>query len=800
MSTAYTRIVAGVILVLGAVLTGLGGYLASLGGSWFYLICGLAHLVAGLLVLFRRREGLWLYAAILVGTLAWAIWEAGLDWWSLGARGGLVVILGILLLAPWLQVRAQGWRARGPLAVAVLLCLIVAGLSMARDSRQLHGRLPAPGAAPADLADRAGEDWPAWGGSNHGDRYSRLTQVTPANVDRLEVAWTFRTGDIRGKGDPTETTYELTPLKIGETVYLCTPHDQVIALDARTGKPRWRFKPQTRQAPNLQHLTCRGVAYHADPAAGPAAECPQRIYFSTSDARLFAVDARTGAPCPGFGTGGAVNLRQGMPDPRPGFYYPTSPPTVARNLVIVGGEVTDNYSTFEPAGVIRAYDAVTGRLVWNWDPGRPDDTAPIGPGEVYKASSPNSWSVFSADEDLGMVYIPMGNPTPDVFAGFRPPIYDRFNASIVALDLATGKVRWVFQTVHHDLWDMDIGSQPSLVDLTTPSGVVPAIVAPTKRADIYVLDRRTGTPIFPVIERAAPKGAVQGDHTAPTQPFSAVSFLPEQWEGGVRLPTEPARERELWGVTLIDQALCRIWFRKLNYDGRFTPPSLEGTLVYPGNFGVFNWGSIAVDPVRQVAFMHPNYLAFVSRLIPHGKLNAEGKYPVMKDPAGRDRVLGPSEEHAVNPQYGTPFAADLGPFVSKLGLPCQAPPWGYVAGLDLRTGKVAWMHRNGTVRDNTPLPLPFKLGVPSLGGPLITAGGVGFITGTLDQYIRAYDMTTGEELWSDRLPAGAQANPMTYSAGGRQYVIAVAGGHGSLDTRAGDYIIAYALPAGPRRS
>lgn len=489
----------------------------------------------------------------------------------------------------------------------------------------------------------------------------------------------------------------------------------------------------------------------------------------TADARLIALDADTGEVCPSFGGDGSVNLWENMPNQKEGFYYSTSPPVITEGLIIVGGAVNDNVSTTDPSGVIRAYNIDTGELIWNWDAGNPEETEPLPPGETYTENSPNSWSISSVDEELGLVYVPIGNQPPDQWGGNRDPEAEQFSSSVVALDVETGQVRWVFQTVHHDLWDMDVPAQPTLVDLQIDGETVPALVQPTKQGDVYVLDRRTGEPVLPVTEVPAPQGAAPGDHTAPTQPVSALSFQPPALEG-----------RDMWGLTMIDQLLCRIQFHSLRYEGRYTPPSQGGTLVYPGNFGVFNWGGVAVDPVRQVMFGTPAYLAFTVKLIP--RENPTANYVSQGEPS-------------LNENYGAPFAVEMGPFMSPLGLPCQAPPWGYVAGADLRTGEIAWMHRNGTVRDLAPVPLPIKMGVPDLGGPIITGGGVAFMSGTLDYYVRAYDLTTGEQLWEDRLPAGGQATPMTYATeDGRQYLLVVAGGHGSLGTKAGDSIIAYSLP------
>ncbi len=770
-----------VFLLIGLALAFGGGWLLAIGGSWYYVLAALGFLVTAGLLLRRRPAALWVHALVVLATMAWAVWEVGFNWWQLAPRGDVVVPLGIWLLLPWITRRLTGGAAARPpgplhgggLAMAITLVLAVGlgGYAYLTPSNEQRGTLPE--AAVADFSALAegvppGE-WHAYGRTGAGRRYAPFDQITPANVDQLEIAWTYQSGDVRRPDDPNETTYEVTPLKIDDTLYLCTPHNFVIALDAETGEERWRFDPQVPDDTNRQHLTCRGVSYHVDPDAAEGASCAQRIFMPTADARLIALDARTGQVCPGFGQNGQIDLWENMPHVQSGFYYSTSPPVVTKGLIVIGGAVNDNVSTTEPAGVIRAYDVDTGALVWNFDPGQPGRTEPIPSGETYTPSTPNNWTISSVDEELGLVYVPLGNAPPDQFGGNRTPQDERFSSSIVALDLASGELRWVFQTVHHDLWDMDVPAQPSLVDLAMPEGTVPALVAPTKQGDIYVLDRRSGEPVLPVREVPAPQGAAPGDFTAPTQPVSALSFQPP-----------PLTEQDMWGGTMFDQLACRIAFRGYRYEGRYTPPSLQGSLVYPGNFGVFNWGGIAVDPVRQVLFATPSYLAFTSRLIP--RENEQENYVSEGEPG-------------LNENYGAPYAVELAPFTSPLGLPCQAPPWGYVAGADLRTGEIAWMHKNGTVRDRSPVPLPFEMGVPDLGGPIITAGGVAFMSGSLDYYVRAFDLTTGQELWRDRLPAGGQATPMSYAGSdGAQYLLVTAGGHGSLGTKAGDHFIAYRLP------
>jgi quinoprotein glucose dehydrogenase len=767
-----------VFALIGAALTIAGGYLAALGGSLYYVLAGLAFLVTAVLLALRRRAALPVYGVFILASLAWAVWEVGFDWWQLGPRGGVIVVLGLWLMLPAIRRRLV---SRGdvearpvsllPLAVPVLLTLVVAVYAMFQDPSDVAGRLPEERIATVASTVPDGE-WHQYGRTPLGQRFSPLDRITPANVSGLTEVWRFETGDKKLPQDVGETTYQVTPLKVGNRLFLCTPHNWALAIDATTGKQIWKYDSNVGLNPDRQHQTCRGVTYYKNPAAATGARCSERVFLPTSDARLIALDAATGTVCEDFADRGVLHLEAGMLYNPAGYYYSTSPPVIARGKIIVGGAVNDNYSVKEQSGVIRAFDVKTGALVWNWDSGNPDETAPIGPGEHYVTNSPNSWSVFSVDEDLGLIYIPLGNRVPDQFGGGRSPAVEKYSSSIVALDLETGHDRWVRQTVHHDLWDMDVPAQPVLLDIRRKDGSsVPALVGPTKQGDIYVLDRRTGEPIVPVREVPAPQGAVKGDFTAPTQPMSDLTFSPP-----------PLTEKDMWGITLFDQLACRIRFHQLRYEGRYTPPSLQGTLVYPGNFGTFNWGSVAVDPERQVMFGMPTYLAFTSRLVPRAEV----------PPKGQDEK---GSEQGLNRNEGAPYAVYMGPFLGPLKIPCQAPPWGYVTGVDLSTGKMAYKHRNGTVYDMTPLPLPFKLGVPGIGGPMITRGGVAFLAAAVDDYLRAYDVTTGRELWKGRLPAGGQATPMTYlDESGRQIVLIVAGGHGSVGTKPGDFVIAYALP------
>ncbi|MBP2572950.1 glucose/quinate/shikimate family membrane-bound PQQ-dependent dehydrogenase [Agrobacterium tumefaciens] len=770
-----------VLTLIGLGLFGFGSQLIMLGGSFYYVLSGLAFLLTAVLLFKRNRAALHVYAVFIVATLAWAIWEVGFDWWQLGPRGGIVILIGLWLLVPWVR-KPLGFASptglrygpnAWPLALSVLASIVVAGYSMAQDPHDTAGSLPqeTASATPAYGGNVPDGDWHQYGRTPYGQRYSPLTQVNVENVSQLKEAWRYQTGDVKLPDDVGETTYQVTPLKIGNTLYICTPHNWAIAIDAATGKEKWKYDPNVGLNPDRQHQTCRGVSYYAEPNAAEGTACAQRVYLPTSDARLIALDAATGQVCTSFADQGVLHLEQGMKYNPAGYYYSTSPPVIAAGKIIIGGAVNDNYSTQEQSGVIRAFDVNSGALVWNWDSGNPAKTEPIAAGETYTTNSPNSWSVFSYDEGLGLVYIPLGNQVPDQLGMGRSENVEKYSSSIVALDINTGKDRWVRQTVHHDLWDMDVPAQPVLLDITKDGQTIPALVGPTKQGDIYVLDRRTGEPLLPITEEPAPGGAIPEDFTSPTQPTTALSFKPE-----------PLQEKDMWGVSMFDQLACRIRFHQLNYKGRYTPPSLTGSIIYPGNFGTFNWGSVAVDPERQVMFGMPTYLAFTSQLVPRADI----------PPKGQDEK---GSEQGLNRNDGAPYGVFMGPFLGPLKIPCQAPPWGYVTGADLRTGDIAYKHKNGTVYDMTPLPLPFKVGVPGIGGPMITKGGVAFLGAAVDNYLRAYDLTTGKQLWEARLPAGGQATPMTYALeGGKQYVVMVAGGHGSVGTKPGDYVIAYTLP------
>lgn len=791
-SWVLTITVAG-FLLLGIVLGALGVRLATLDGSLYYLLFGLGLIAVAILLYRKHPAALWLYAVMLSLTTAWALSEVGVDFWQLLPRLDVWFALGIWLALPLVRRRLTASRApyaSAAVMVSLAIPFIVAIISLPREPTTIKGQLARgldavlPDATLGPDGDAPGE-WHSYGGTPFGQRYSPLRQITAKNVGNLQVAWEFHTGDLPGPDDPLEITNQVTPLKVKDTLYVCTPHSIVIAIDATTGREQWRFDPKIKSAngsfKQWEHMTCRGVSYHNDadyvPAdaslGGLSADCPRRLFLPTADARLIALDADTGRICKNFGENGTVQLLTDNLDGRmlPGGYYSTSPPAITKDLVIIGGHVSDNYSTHEASGVVRAFDVHNGHLVWNWDAGNPDETAPLPVGQHYTPNSPNVWSIMSVDEGLGLVYLPMGNQTPDAWGGQRTAGAEKYAAGVVALDIATGKVRWNYQFTHHDLWDKDVSAQPTLVDLKTPNGVQPALISTSKQGSIYVLNRLTGHPIFPIDEVPVAQGAAPGDHTAPTQPRSRLNYDPP-------LLTEAA----MWGTTPFDQVMCRIRFKSMRYEGPYTPPGLTETLVHPGNAGVFDWGGISVDPVRQIAFTNPNSFAFVFRLVPATEV--------------AKREASTSESSGVHPDTGAPFGVEISPLLSVLGIPCQAPPWGWVSAVDLTTGKVIWKHKNGTTRDTAPFGIPLPLGVPGQGGTLITAGGVAFFGAAIDDYLRAYDVTDGRQLWSARLPAGGQATPMSFKGkDGRQYIVIMAGGHGSLGTKMGDAVMAYALPA-----
>jgi quinoprotein glucose dehydrogenase len=781
-------ILGGFIILIGIVLGVGGAQLILAGGSWYYLFVGLALIVAGLAVAQRKLIGAWIYAGAFVATMLWAFWEVGLNGWPLVPRlaGPLVLLLLVILSLPVLDAnrgRRQSLWGLGGFA----LILIALGIAVA-----LANRTDPPGAMPEPFAQAmadsslmpVGADWPAYGGTYNAQRYSPLRQIDRENVRRLERAWIFRTGDIPKERWGAETT----PLKIGDTLYLCTGRSTLIAIDAATGAERWRYDPKVADASIPYTAACRGVAYYAAPNVDPAGACATRIISGTLDARLIAVDARTGAPCADFGKNGTVDITIGMGETGPGMVSITSAPTIVRGVVITGQQVLDGQRANAPSGVVQGFDAVTGALLWAWDMEHPDRTGRPPEGETYARGTPNMWTTATGDELLGLVYLPLGNAAADYWSSHRSKAENEHSTALVALNAENGREVWRFQTVHMDVWDYDLGSQPTLIDFPTEEGVVPAVIVASKQGEIYILDRRSGVPLHRVDERPVAGGGLEPELRSTTQPFSRYHTL--------RMPD--LRERDMWGMSPMDQMICRIQFRQATYHGIYTPPTTETHWIeYPGYNGGSDWGGIAVDPRRGVIIVNYNDLPNYNRLVPRDEATRRGW--ATRDQA-RGGAMSSGAEGAGDPQMGVPFAIDVNagwrmPFTQLL---CKQPPYGGIRAIDLRTGRTIWDRPLGAARRNGPwgIPsmLPFDIGTPNNGGAVVTAGGLIFIAAATDNLMRAIDVETGTTLWEDVLPAGGQANPMVYEFEGRQYLVIMAGGHHFMGTTPGDYVIAYTLP------
>lgn len=782
------RLVAAVLALVGAALTVGGGVLLTARGSPYYVVSGLAVVASAVLVWRRDARGVWLFGAMLLGTVAWSLWEVGFAPWLLLPRLAAPFVLALALLLPGVRPArgrapvigtARGWPVfAGGLVAALPLgtALHAAGPGEPADPIwQTGAGIAAPGRLAKPLATIGNGEWNAYGNDQGGTRFSPLDEINAGNVGKLRVAWEAETGPV--PAGAATGGLEVTPIMVGDSLYVCNGYDNVVAFDAETGAERWRFAMTKSESGK----PCRGVTYYRVP--GATGECAERIYASSQVPDLVALDARTGRLCPGFGEGGRASLQKGMSPAPFGLYYVSSAPQLIRGKLVVGGSILDNQFWGAPSGVVRAFDAVTGQLAWAFDVGHPDRTGEPPAGESYTPSTPNSWAPMSADESLGLVYLPMGNSTPDVYGAQRRPFDDENNSAIIALDAETGKPRWRFQATHHDLWDYDMPSQPTLVDLPVAGGVRPALIAPTKRGEIFVLDRATGEPIRTVEERPVPQGGEgPGDRLSPTQPFST---------GMPSFRGADLREADMWGLTPVDQMLCRIQFKQARYEGTFTPVGLDRpTIVQPGYGGGVNWGSISVDADRGIMVVPWLNLPTQAQLLTRAEADKRG---IVVTP-----VHGPV--NTKNPMANTPYGADLKPFLSPLGVPCTPPAYASMSAVDLATGRVIWTEPFGTAADTGPLGLhshlPLPMGVPFNGGGITTRGGLTFIAASVEQVIRAYDVTTGRELWKSRLPAGGQATPMTYRAprSGRQIVLIATGGKPTLKTTQGTKLVAYALP------
>lgn len=626
------------------------------------------------------------------------------------------------------------------------------------------------GAALAASAEEAG--WSHYGGDEGGSRYGAADQITPDNVDNLIPAWTFSTGDLAKRDRKTmrRTSMQVTPILVGDKLVMCSSFNEIIALDPASGKQLWRFDPKipTDEIYPANKFNCRGVAASAEQG---------KVFAATNDARVISLELDSGKPVAGFGNAGEVRVDPGMDLKWPGEFQITSAPVVIGNTVIVGSSIGDNRRVDAPHGTVRAYDTATGALKWSWDPIPRDDKDPAvatwGGGNKIVGHA-NVWAPLSVDTKRGLVFLPTSSPSPDFFGGLRPGNNEHAN-SVVALKAETGELVWSFQTVHHDVWDYDNPAQPTLVTLNFDDGPRDVVIQPTKQGFLFVLDRDTGNPVFPVEERAVPQGGVKGEVLSQTQPFPThVPALVPQ-----KLVADDA-----FGLTPWDTGICRDMIAKARSEGLYTPPTEQGTILFPMTGGGMNWGGITFDPVNQVLYANTTRAAHLITLFPAERFEElDEQFP----------------DKEVSQQEGAPWGMIRDTLLSPVGMPCNPPPWGVLAAVDLKAGKILWEKPLGTTEELVPLNIAVKTGTPTIGGSLVTSGGVLFIGATMDKYLRAFNASTGEELWQGRLPAGGFATPMTYEYKGKQYVVIAAGGHGQLGAAPGDSLVAFRL-AGPGES
>jgi quinoprotein glucose dehydrogenase len=637
------------------------------------------------------------------------------------------------------------WLARAGIAVSVL-----AGFAMAR-----------------------AEGFPEFYGADAGGtRYAPLAEITPQNVGELSIAWSYRTGDLARREQAMRISkFQVTPILAGERLVFCTPFNEIIALDPGTGAQLWRFDPHVATNYRPANLfNCRGVALWRDPLATAAAACAARIFSGTNDGRVIAVDLASGKPCDDFGAHGEVKVDTGMPLLGPGEWQITSPPVAAGEVVIVGSAINDNQRAASPRGTVHAYDARSGKLRWQWDPIPREAADPAAStwGDGWKtAGSANVWAPMSVDLQRRLVFLPTSSASPDFYGGLRPG--DNLHAnSVVALRLDDGAMAWSFQTVHHDVWDYDVSAQPTLATIEVEGRRRDVVIAGNKQAMLFVLDRDTGRPVFPVEERAVPQAGATGETLSKTQPFP--SDLP-------LLAPSKLSASDAWGVTPWDRGKCRDRIAAARNEGLYTPPSEQGTIVFPFDGGGIDWGGIAIDTATDVVYVNTSRLVHLVTLFP------AADFAAMKN-------TSPGLE--VSPQTGTAFGIKRELLVSPLKLPCNPPPWGVLSAVDLRAKRVLWEMPLGTLEE---LAYGFaaRTGTPTFGGPLVTRGGLVFIGATLDHYLRAFDAKSGAELWTGRLPAAAIATPMSYRWRDRQYVVVAAGGRADAGGKLGDTIVAFAL-------
>ncbi len=801
LTKAWLAVLGTIILLAGLVFTIGGAKLATLGGSLYFVVAGIALLASGILITRRRPAGALVFGATFLVTIVCALWEVGFTYWPLISRL-LAMSVGATVVAasyPLLRIasgRLPAWRPA--LGVSAVLALASAGGAAAMFVP--HATVAFAGAenplTPVDAAHEQ-KNWEAYGNTTGGSRFVALDQINRDTVKNLKVAWTYHTGDI-AVSDGNGAEDQDTPLQVGDTVFICTPHNNVIALDTDTGREKWKTIINARAS---VWMRCRGLAYfdvHAPlqqpsvPGATPVtavtvptgAVCQRRILMNTINAELVALDADTGKFCPGFGTNGKTDLKAGLgdaPDPK---YQLTSAPTLAGTTVIVGGRVADNVQTDMPGGVMRGFDVITGKLRWAFDPGNPAITGMPAAGKTYTRSTPNVWAAMSYDPASNTVFMPVGSASVDLYGVTRSALDHTYGASMLALDATTGREKWHFQTVHNDLWDFDLPMQPSFVDFPVNGRKVPALVFGTKAGQLYVLDRATGRPLTKVANVPIKAANIPNEPYALSQPRSV---------GMPQIGAGTLTEADMWGATPFDQLLCRIAFKGMRYEGLYTAPGTDKSLSFPGSLGGMNWGGLSTDPTTNTIFANDMRLGLWVQMFPQTQ-EKQASNSTGTSTGGEATNTGMGSV----PLKGTPYSVIKDRFLSALGVPCQAPPYGTLTAIDMTTRQIKWQVPVGTVRDTGPMGirmgLPIPIGLPTLGGTLATQGGLVFIAGTQDYYLRAFNSANGQEAWKARLPVGSQGGPMSYKSPrtGKQYVVITAGGARQSPDR-GDYVIAYAL-------
>jgi quinate dehydrogenase (quinone) len=606
-------------------------------------------------------------------------------------------------------------------------------------------------------------EWRSYGNDPGGMRYSSLNQINRSNVAQLQRAWTYHTGEIAlGLGETRSrvTAFQNTPLVVDGVLYLSTPSNRVIALDAETGTELWQFDPQAGTG-RRRFQSHRGVAYWE----GPSKEGKEkRILFGTFDARLIALNAATGKPCPDFGLAGAIDLRKGMADNwESSSYGVTSPPAIYKNLVIIGAQAPESPSR-GPSGDVRAFDVRTGKLAWRFHtiprPGEPGHHTWEG-NSWQDRTGVNVWSIMTVDLERGMIFLPIGSAAYDFYGADRKG-QNLYANSLVALNAATGKVIWHYQMVHHDIWDYDLPAHPNLITVRHNSREIPAVAQVTKMGLVFVLDRRTGKPLFPVEEMIVPQSKVPGEATWATQPFP------------VKPPAlarhKPLIREEISKVTPESNKYCTELFNQVVSGGMYTPIGLELTLWFPGTLGGATWSGASFDPMTGYLYVNVNEIGAVGAMEP--------------------QAAGAQTAYRRSSQWGA-YAR----FWDQNEYPCQQPPWGTLNAVNLNTGEIAWRVPLGVVDELAAKSVP-QTGTPNLGGSIVTAGGLVFIGGSNDSRFRAFDAQTGKELWTGRLDASGHATPITFQSkkSGRQFVVIAAGGGGYFSKTYADALVAFALP------